>query len=310
MSLALETGGADVIGPAGSVLDGSREEALTPDMPAKRALGVMLAACRREVAHHRAAALTRDDPEGIHDVRVSLRRLRAVLDLFRDVASDPDARWIEAEAGKLADALSPARDLQVFLFETAPEAPAEIMQVGGQLVDRRLADARLVLDSPRFIDFERRLGRVATASMDDSGESLVTFARSALDRCQDRVRRRGRGLSGLGAGRLHRLRLGAKKLRYAVDFLAPLFRAQAAQDYAEATAALQDVLGKMNDRRASRGVLGDIARAGGPSREVRRSCKRLMKRVATPRGRERRELKRAWKAFKRAEPFWRVSLSP
>ncbi len=306
MSLAFAIGGIDHVGPVTLAPVSTEQGPFAPDMPAERALGLMVSACRGEIARHRAAALTNDDPEGIHDVRVALRRLRAVLGLFRDIASDAEARSIDVEARALADALSSARDLQVLLFETAPHAAPQIMHIGSQLVDRRLADARLVLDSPRFLEFDRRLDRLAAAHMDGQGECLMAFARRALDRSQDRVRRRGRCLSGLGIRKLHRLRLAAKKLRYAVEFLAPLFRAQEAQDYAEAATALQDVLGKMNDRRMGREVLRDIARAAGSRRDVRRSCRRLAKRVGTPSGRQRRQLKRAWKVFKRAEPFWRI----
>lgn len=75
-----------------------------------------MAACRHDLARHHAAALASDDPSGIHDVRVALRRLRA-------------ARAIDAEARDLADAFSPARDLQVLLFEMTPDTPADVARV-------------------------------------------------------------------------------------------------------------------------------------------------------------------------------------
>lgn len=297
-------GGADLVGPVVPAVADAAATALAPDMPANRALGRMLASCRRDLVRHRASALASDDPEGIHDVRVDLRRLRVVLALFRDIAGDADARAIGAEARELADRLSPARDLQVLLLETVPDAPDDVVRVGRRLVDGRLAQARAVLVSPRFIVFDRKLEKLAASHADGRGEPLIGFARRALDRCEARVRRRGRGLSRLGDGGLHRLRLAAKKLRYAVECLAPVFATRAAEDYAEAAAALQDVLGKMNDRRMSRRGLGDIARASGHAAGVRRSCRRLAKRASRPRRRHRTELKRAWQSLKRAEAFW------
>lgn len=278
---------------------------LTADMPADAALGCIVLECRKEIIAHRAAVLASDDSCGVHQIRVALRRLRAALALFGDVVADAsELRFIDTEARRLADSFAPARDLQVFLSETAPGAPREIMRIGARLVDRRLARARIVLGSPRFAEFDRRLERFAAIRSEGGGENLGDFSRRILDRCEARVRRRGRGLAGLSVRKLHRLRLAAKRLRYAVGFLAPVFGSRRTEDYAEAAIGLQDALGRMNDRKMSGQVLGDIARAGRSSRGVRRSCKRLTRRLRRPSKRQRTALKHAWKTFKRSQPFW------
>jgi triphosphatase len=273
---------------------------------ADSALRRIVADCRKQIATHCTAVQASDDPSGIHEIRVALRRLRAAVGLFRGVADEPhEVQFIDAEARRLARAFSPARDLQVFLNETAPDAPSDILHIGGKLVGRRVARARAVLGDTRFAEFDQRLARFAEARPRTGGETFIAFARRALDRCEAKVRRRGRGLARLKPADLHRLRIAAKKLRYAVGFLAPAFQSGAAEGYANATIGLQNALGLMNDRVVSAHVLADIARAGRSLKGLKRSCDRLTGRLARPSHRQRKELKRAWKAFKKSKPFWR-----
>ena len=272
---------------------------------ADSALRRIVADCRKQIATHRAAVQASDDPSGIHEIRVALRRLRAAAGLFRGVVHEPrEVQFIDAGARRLARAFAPARDLQVFLNETAPDAPSDVLRIGGKLVGRRVARARAVLGDTRFAEFDQRLARFAEARPQTGGETLIAFARRALDRCEAKVRRRGRGLANLKPADLHRLRIAAKKLRYAVSFLAPAFQSDAAEGYANATIGLQDALGLMNDRVVSAHVLADIAQAGRSMKGVKRSCDRLTGRLARPSRGQKRGLKRAWKAFKKSEPFW------
>jgi CHAD domain-containing protein len=55
------------------------------------------------------------DPEGIHDMRVGSRRLRAAIELFRDVFPRRRLRPHLREIKDLADALGEVRDLDVMV---------------------------------------------------------------------------------------------------------------------------------------------------------------------------------------------------
>ena len=112
-------------------------------------------------------------------------------------------------------------------------------------------------------------------------------------------------LSELKAEDLHKLRIAVKRLRYAADFLLPAFEATAATAYIDATESLQNALGTLNDRIVGAKVLADIARASRSSDGARRPCKRLGKHLKGSGRHDRRNLKQAWRAFKKAVPFWR-----
>ena len=303
MNLAAATG-ASQLAPANEEASGARPTPapLTRSMPADMAFRTVVEACRREIARHRAILLATDDSEGVHQTRVALRRLRAAFVLFRDLIDDPGLSTIDAQARRLARACGPARDLHVFLTETAPDAPGIVTRMGRKLALRRLMQARRALLGEGFAAFNRGLERMADGCPSSSRETVGDFGRRKLDDCLSLVRRRGRGVSKLTAMELHRLRIAAKRLRYAATLLAPAFEPRTTAEYIKATAALQDALGTFNDRAVGKKVLTDIAETG--SMRLRAPCRKLEARLVknTPTGRHR--IRKAWKSFKRAEPFW------
>ncbi|MDP2334222.1 MAG: CHAD domain-containing protein [Reyranella sp.] len=278
---------------------------LSGELNLDTALRRIVAACRSDLLRYRAIVLASSQPEGIHQTRVALRRLRAAIGLFRDVVSNPELRGIAVEARWLAGECAPARDLQVFLAEVVPDAPQQISRIGARLAGERLLRARKALGGARFEQFDHDLERFVLVPPSVGGEMLKAFGGRALDAHHAKVRRRGRNLSELEPADLHRLRIAVKKLRYAATFLSPAFEPTAAPAYVDATESLQNALGIMNDRTVGAKVLADIAGAARPSDRARRPCKRLGKHLRDSGGHDRRNLKQAWRAFKKAVPFWR-----
>lgn len=288
-----------------AALDDCRPQmVLSPTMTVAEAFRLLMSECRAEISRQRTLLLTSDDPEGIHQTRVALRQVRAILMLFGNVVDDPRLRTIDDEARSLARECGPARELHVFLLETAPDAPAEVARVGRELASRHLLRARRALSGEAFAKFEADLRELISSLSRVTDETLSTFVRHELDGCSRRVRRRGRALRSLSTSGLHRLRIAAKRLRYAATFLAPIFPACEAVEYIQVVEALQDALGKLNDRTVGKRVLSDITAETRLSKPARTRCKRLAKHLAGGKKRDRRRIERAWKAFKKAEPFW------
>src|SRR5262249_23368976 len=70
--------------------------------------------------HHFAAnrdAVAHSDPEGVHQMRVGLRRIRAAMSLFKELIGQPDAKHIKGELKWLTGQLGQARDFDVYLKE-------------------------------------------------------------------------------------------------------------------------------------------------------------------------------------------------
>ena len=296
--------GASRLAPATEEASGAPAPTLpvTMSMPVAMAFRAIVEPCRQEILRHRAVLLETGDAEGVHQTRVALRRLRAAFALFRDLIDEPGLSTVDAQARRLARACGPARDLHVFLSETAPDAPEIVTRIGRKLALRKLMQARRALSGEGFAAFDRGLERMVDGCAPSGRETVGDFGRRKLDDCLRRVRRRGRGVSTLTANELHRLRIAAKRLRYAATLLAPAYEPHTTTEYMKATAALQDALGAFNDRTVGKKVLTDIVEAG--SVRLRAPCRKLEARLGkdAPTGRHR--IRKAWKLFKRAEPFW------
>ena len=71
-------------------------------------------ACLKQVVGNEPALL-KGEPEGVHQMRVGLRRVRAAMSLFGGILSDPQTAAIKAELKWLAGELAPARELDVLM---------------------------------------------------------------------------------------------------------------------------------------------------------------------------------------------------
>jgi CHAD domain-containing protein len=282
---------------------------LAPTTAPDAALRHIVADCHADLRKYRAIVLQSRRPVGIHQTRVSLRRLRAAFGLFRHAVDGPVIRALSAEAKWLAGECAPARDLHVFLTETVEDVPPVVVRIARRLADTHLQRARSALSGARFEAFDRQLHTFLDLSPAHPTDRLDAFARAELDAHHDKVVKRGRKISSLDPHDLHRLRIAIKKLRYAADFLRPAFASAAfaskgAKPYIEATVRLQGALGAMNDRAVARHMLADLATAARPTEDVKKPLRRLAKQAEAGDKRRRRKLERAWETFRKTERFW------
>src|SRR5205807_4715008 len=94
---------------------------LDPAQSGDAALQRIGLACLDQIRGNEAAVVA-GLGDGIHQMRVAVRRLRAILSTFGKLLPESERRWASEELRWLADALGPARNLDV--FETALIAPA------------------------------------------------------------------------------------------------------------------------------------------------------------------------------------------
>jgi len=218
------------------------------------------------------------DPEGMHQVRVALRRLRSALDLMRSVVSLPKLGLMRTEAKWLAGCLSGARDWDVFRQETlrtvADGCPsvAGFDTLGALADDRRaacydaahlaLADRRcqyFVIGLGAWIEARGWRSEVAPDGLAQLAEPAINFARNILSAQHAKVLKRGRRFKSLPTEERHRVRLAAKKLRYVADFLLPLCgHGKSAKRFSRRLADLQQQLGIYNDMATTSSLLADI----------------------------------------------------
>ena len=283
---------------------------LAPDTPPDAALRQIAAECHADLEKYRAVVLKSRRPIGIHQTRVALRRLRAAFSLFRGAVVGPTearlVRALSAEAKWLAGECAPSRDLHVFLTETVSDVPPVVKRIANRLAKAHLERARAGLTGARYTAFKGQLAAFSQTTASTSPSRLDDFGRAVLDQRHGKVEKRGHKIGSLDGKRLHRLRIAIKKLRYAAAFLRPAFASKASKAYIEATVRLQGALGALNDREVASQMLADIAVAAQPTEDVERPLRKLAKEAAGGAKHRRRRLQRAWKAFRKAERFWRA----
>src|SRR3569833_1663867 len=90
---------------------------LDRDMTAADGFRAIAYSCLHHLAANRAAVLA-GDPEGVHQMRVGLRRLRAALSLFKTLIGGLELEGVKKDLKWLSGELTDARDFDVFLRKT------------------------------------------------------------------------------------------------------------------------------------------------------------------------------------------------
>lgn len=262
--------------------------------------------CLRQLQSNQAIAIQGDDPEGVHQMRVALRRMKVALKAFGsqdDVLGD-EIDWLN-------DLLAKARDLDVLLHETLPglKLPADELQQAQAHVARARSRAygalRNGLRQSRYQRLLLTLGHLFAVGLPASRHAVSNTAASHLRRRHKKLLKQGKRLNKLSVEKRHKLRILARRLRYAVELFSPLYPSKKAE---KQTAKLLDALSEIQ---ASLGALNDLAVT---SQTLERMSKRnpglqpaWLAWQHAARKREKRHiagLPTLWKAFQRAPAAW------
>ncbi len=233
---------------------------LRADMNPVDAFRDLAFACLRQWQGNVAGAALTDEPEFIHQLRVALRRLRSLLRLFAPALPPGFVdEWNEA-LRDTANRFGDARDLDVLYEDLLAPVVADGL-IAGDALPRLLATARGARDRARadavrnldaaaqgrlMLAFSLALYRLPSSTLIGAAD-LTTFARLQLTRLRKKARRRFEASASLIPAHLHALRIALKRLRYGVEFFAPLFPAKQVERYLDALARAQTRLGFLND---------------------------------------------------------------
>ena len=248
----------------------SRRLSFTPLTVVDTALAEIFGGCFHQFGLNDACVLLGEDPEGVHQSRVALRRLRSALSLFRDFIPPADRAWLGAETKAVAATLGPARDWDVFLdellapvkaaFAVHPDLYADLAALEVDARRKRQQaydDVRALFASPEHTGFRLRFGEWLESrgwrAQPVTRTSALLFRplRETADGLLDRRHRKARKLGGdfacLALPERHTLRIAMKKLRYAADFFRSLYDEKPVERYLQRLASFQDALGHLND---------------------------------------------------------------
>jgi CHAD domain-containing protein len=296
---------------------------VTSASPGSRAVDVVSAYVSAQAGRLKDldAAVRRDEPDAVHQMRVTTRRLRAALQAFPMILPKSATTRLRDELRWLGRVLGDARDAEVLdqHFQTAlAELPVELVvgpakaRVTAYFAAERAAARTAVLkalDSRRYF----RLLDDLDGLLDDPPQTAAATAPAdeilpqAVARAYRRTKRRMRRatLAPAGAARevaLHEARKAAKRARYASDAAEPV-SGKNARRFARRMKAVQSVLGDHQDAVTARGVAREIGirahlagenaftfgllneRAHRDALEYQRQARSVWKRAARPRAR-------------------------
>lgn len=232
--------------------------------------------CLIQLRANAAAVERSDDPEGMHQLRVALRRLRSAFSAFSASMPVAERRRFGASLKRLARTTDAARELDVFLAEILvavrksvgrDRGLAAVESAASDARRRAWARVRAVLASDIFVGTVLTLeawlegGGWRAAAGEAYSVAADDFAWRILKRLHRKLVRAGERLDELSEPELHDLRLRAKKQRYAGEFFRDLFPAKLARRYLEALSDVQDRLGALNDSVTVRSLLLRLGRA-------------------------------------------------
>jgi CHAD domain-containing protein len=112
--------------------------------------------------------------------------------------------------------------------------------------------------------------------------------------CYGKLKKRGKRLREGAPQARHRVRIAAKKVRYATEFFQSLYPAKWVRPFVEALTTLQDALGWLNDAAVAEGLLRHLARSNP---DVAHSAGFVRGYLAVRTKRDVRKLGKLWQQF-------------
>lgn len=283
----------------------AKAEPVEFDLPVTEAdaFHAIVQSCLRHFRLNEMVLLEGRDVDALHQARVALRRLRAALSLFRPLVHGKDYEHLKEELRWLASQMGDARNLDVLIERIGDDAA--LRETLAPLRDRAYDRVEDALRAQRTRALMLRLstwtelGRWRRRKR--AGHDLAALAEKRLEHRWRRVAKGGGALAELDVKARHELRIMAKKLRYAAEFLAPLQgnsdRAADRDRFLSALKTLQERLGDLNDAASAEALAAHLP--GGVQDAIRA--------VHAPRD-QARALRSAERAFRRAEAlagYWR-----
>lgn len=285
-------------------------------MLANDALKQIAESCLTQLQGNQDMVLYGTDVEGVHQMRIALRRLRSALKVFGGVTRKQSTENITQELMWITNVLGNARDLDVFLTQTLPpmlqqmpNQPSLVSLAKKVKQDRKQAyeAAREAITSQRYQHLLLTLGdwleNQRWRKQKATKTSVDTIATTMLTKRYKGLKQSGKGLKDAEPAVRHQTRIAAKKLRYLAEFSSTLYPSKNTKPFIKSLSLLQDQLGVMNDISVTSELMLKVMGEKPPRHLMTAkhlidgwNAHRLLPGTA--------DMDAAWAHFSRQKPFW------
>ncbi len=295
----------------------ARSVPIDPKDSVHKAARDILQECLAQIAANIEAIQQTDDMEGPHQLRIGLRRLRSALALFAD-ALEPsavahyknEARWLGREVGRLRDLEVVLNDIAKPFFAESPGAPGAALVLGTlqRHAGEVRTDLRQVLSAERVNEFLLGLSELTETGVHEKPPvpgKLRDLASEMLEKRWKHVFAHARGIDAFAVDEKHALRKELKKLRYAIEFLGPLYAPGGVKRMTGRLKTLQTVFGSLNDAAVADVILSKPPLSSINDLAAQRAIGRLLGSCETRTLYDWPAAREHWKALKECRPFWK-----
>ena len=304
-------------------------KAFHPPLPKGASAEQVLSSSVMEGLQHLIAnedcVLTRCHIEGVHQMRVALRRMRSVITTYKKLLPKGSFESLSQSLKDAGSTLGPARDWDVFLdevistvegdFENDP-ALASMRTCAVERQERAYHEADNLIHSQAYARLlTDALFWVANSvwrdqTLSETSAKLLApatdIAKENLAKRHARLLKAGKGLKDMSTEQRHMLRIAIKKARYAAEFFAELYPAKRTRDYLRGLKRLQETLGHLNDLATAERLMAELASdvKGMDAVMVNRASGMVEGWYMHAQSLREDDLLGAWKAFRNTKTFW------
>lgn len=288
---------------------------LTRKMNANIAFKEIVWECINQLQLNQQVVLHTSDIEGVHQMRIALRRLCSAFSLFKLILGHKKCAFILSELKWLSDMLGKARDIDVLLTQTIPGISHQLKHHQGLQILQQLALKRqikvyafireallsqryncLLLTICSWLENERW-------KQTKKHYKLLTVATKTLNKFHKQLLRHNENLADMSPEYRHATRIASKKLRYAAEFFTSLYPAKDCTKFIKILAQVQECLGQLNDITVAEKLLNDL-NSPQPNAQSTEVIQRFKQWNATSATHNIAKINPIWKQLTTTKPFW------
>jgi inorganic triphosphatase YgiF len=288
---------------------------LTRKMNANIAFKEIVWECINQLQLNQNVVLHTADIEGVHQMRIALRRLRSAFSLFKLILGHKKCAFILSELKWLSDILGKARDIDVLLTQTIPGIPTQFKHHQGLLTLQQLALKRQikVYDFIRDALLSQRynclLLTICSWLENEKWKEtkkhykLITAATRTLNKFHKQLLRHNENLTDMSPEYRHATRIASKRLRYAAEFFTGLYPAKDCTKFIKILAQVQECLGQINDLTVAERLLDEL-KGPQPDAQSMQVIQRFKQSNTSSATHNIAKINPIWKQLTTTKPFW------